>query len=428
MKFAILILGLFVPHVLSLPDDGPLRTTIVDIVKTVITAGKDASVAPSGVPSVAPTGGPSVVPSHVPSLAPMDSPSALPSSEPLLNEDAFQKGLSELNLVGFTGAQTVSANTLTDVQGIDYTLTTLMPYSEMFSPDSFEISEDGMSVIHKATNETIRIPVFRSVFNNNTVVQLVTSGDGNVSFAEIRGKNSSHDTFFIQEGFASVLLVQEDGSNVSPSDSLLSFTAADVDNEQLAKSFTLGDSPPAAGNRILRGTSHDYESETLPSHRERRDAVSTACSSFKVVKIAAVYDSDLCGVHGSASATRSKIIAVVASASMSYERDMCVRLQLTDVYTPDSACGGRSKSFAGFDKSNICGGGGLIYDFANWMAPKRNSLGFDKNALVHLFTGMPKLSSTIGCAFTGGVSCKTIFSLPLQKRSDSRHVSSVLYH
>jgi hypothetical protein len=418
MKFpSIVYLGFLSVLAHECESIGPLRGKVGNWSGREFTSASAGSDAPSDVPSF--------VPSDSPSFAPSDFPSAAPSKDVSIYEDAVRKGLDELNLLGFADVQEVNSGFLTDVQGVEYSLSKLLPYADLFSPESFIVSKDGKMVKHKASNLTIRIPVLRGVFDNNTIVQVSTSDNGNLSFAEIRTSDPKYDTFFVQESFASALLVQQDETVVNPEEALLSFTASDIDEETLAKSFTLGDPRPL--NRTDRDLEVLDDGELVIANSTRVQTVSAACQSFTIVKIAIVYDSELCGLFGSASAARAKIIAIVASASVLYERLLCVKLQLTDIYTPDSACGGRSKTFGGFDQANICGGSGLIYDFADWMQPRRAALGIDKNALVHLFTGIPKLSSTIGCAFTGGVCATGLLLYVLFRTLSNLHASSVLH-
>lgn len=395
----------------AIEPNGPLRGSVKNATHSIapsIAPSFVPTVAPSDTPSDEPSDTPSNAPSDYPSIAPSDFPSAFPSTQPskegTIFEDTVQKGLEELNLIGFADVQQVNSDFLIDSLGTKYPLAQLQPYTEVFSPGSYSFSEDGATAKHMASNETFRVPIFRAVFDNNTVVQVATTDEGSVSFAEIRGPIPKHDTFFIQEAFASSLLVQEDETGVKPTGALLSFTTSDIDKEKLAASFSLGEPQPL--KRRLRELELTDSDVPIDINRTNFDPVSAACQSFTVVNVAVVYDSEFCGAMGSPSAARSKIVAIIASASILYERGLCVKLQLTDMYTPDATCGGRSGTFGGFDKENICSTGGLIYDFANYMAPKRNSIGIDKNAIVHLFTGIPKLSRTIGCAFTGGVRAK----------------------
>jgi len=97
-------------------------------------------------------------------------------------------------------------------------------------------------------------------------------------------------------------------------------------------------------------------------------------------------------------------MAIVASASAIYERDLCLQLQLSNIYTPDDNCGGESNTFKNFSRNFLCRGSAyMLDDFARWMTGKRDSASIDSDALVHLFTGS-KPSDAIGCAWTGVVS------------------------
>jgi Metallo-peptidase family M12B Reprolysin-like len=109
--------------------------------------------------------------------------------------------------------------------------------------------------------------------------------------------------------------------------------------------------------------------------------------------------------YGSMSATRNRLISIIASASMYYEREICVRLQIAGIYTPDASCSRNGASFTdNFNTVSACrGNDNLLADFSNWIQQRRKTFGIDANTIVHLFTGADKVTSTIGCAYTSSV-------------------------
>ena len=315
----------------------------------------------------------------------------------LFTEDALQLELEELGLRAITGAQSVGEGVLTSAQGIDYLLNETVPYTSLFSSSSYDVSADGASVTHKRTNETFRIPVFRSVHENNTLVQVFTEEDGTVSYAEIRGEDNTFDTFFVATSMRSAAN-GTDGDAVN--DVLLSFVTDDIDTDKLGN-LSLSERVPPGSTRHLRTLVEGNVNTTV----ERQ----AACSKFKVIKVAMVYDSEFCGFMRSTSKTRDRIVAVVAAASAYYEREMCVKLQLTDIYTPDKTCGGTSSTFKNFNRGSLCSGTKyMLNDFSSWMAGKRDVAKIDDGALVHLLTGY-KPSGAIGCAWTGTVRYELLF-------------------
>jgi Metallo-peptidase family M12 len=377
---------------------------------------------PSTLPSDTPSDTPSTLPSDTPSTLPSDMPSDTPTTtmQFVFNEDAVQQGLDTLDLVGFAGIQSWSqTGTLMDsVRKIPYALDNLLPYTDIFASESYRFSNDGLRVTHIRSEETFDIPIYRSIYEDGTIVQIATTDRGNVSFAEIRVPDPKlyNDTFFLPSELITDAIVEDD-SNDLDKEILISFTSKDLDSSKLANTFDLDDMELPNTNDSIGGDQRRHLSTNRPVIRSRSTATtivttdnniaSSVCDQYQIVKVAILYDSDLCSTYGSMSATRNRIITIVASASVLYEREMCVKLQLTDVYTPDTTCTRRSAtSFTKpFQTDSACRGDrNLLEDFTNWMIPRRNQLGIDRSALIHLFTGADKVTSTIGCAWTGAVS------------------------
>ena len=122
------------------------------------------------------------------------------------------------------------------------------------------------------------------------------------------------------------------------------------------------------------------------------------CDYYDVVKIGVVYDSEFCGDYGSKPEAENAIYDIVEKASSYYEDAMCVKLELTDVLSPDSHCGGKS-FFDSFNRDITCGTNpsflGNFKDYIN-----ANDLGIDPNADVQMFSGY-KVQGTVGCAYIG---------------------------
>lgn len=196
-------------------------------------------------------------------------------------EDFLQVNLDELGLRTFSGAQPLSESVLTSAQGVDYPLSDVVPYTALFASSSFQVSEDGLSVTHKRTNETFRVPVFRSMHDNNTVVQLFTEEDGTISYAEIRGEDKEFDTFFVATSFLSA--ANGTSGEDLPKDILLSFMADDIDEDQL-NNFTLSERVPPLATRRLQNHADNGDDDSLEGAVERFSAFN--CDKFRAVKIA----------------------------------------------------------------------------------------------------------------------------------------------
>ena len=370
------------------------------------------STPPSDTPSSLPSDTPSTIPSDVPNSAVSDTPSGFTSATPTIgsdttfNEDAVQLGLETLDLVGYSSIQAWTNGDNEDtpkvlVNGNDeYSLVDLLPYKELFDPNNFYI--DGSVITNIRSNETFQIPIFRSISTEGNIIQFATNEMGNISFAEIRVPDPSieDDIFYIP----SDVLRGDIGEDATTSDGnrkdvLISFTSRDLDDSKFGAMFDLDEADlPNIPNRRNRHVRRILEE--IPT------SVATACREFRIVKVAIVYDASLCSAYGSMAATRNRIITIVASASLYYERELCTKLQLADIYTPDTSCS--SSSAASFTKqfntASACrGDSNLLSDFSDWIRQRRNAIGIDNNAIVHLLTGADKVTSTIGCAFTSSV-------------------------
>lgn len=96
----------------------------------------------------------------------------------------------------------------------------------------------------------------------------------------------------------------------------------------------------------------------------------------------------------------------MSSASAIYERDLCIKLELTDIVSPDDTCGAVSRVFGDFDYENPCTGqSSMLGSFTEWSRTARASQGIDSNAVIHYFTGVPrpKTNRVVGCAYLGVV-------------------------
>lgn len=310
-------------------------------------------------------------------------------------QQRFGDVLDELDLVGFSGLQSLQNDVLVDGQGNEFPLDRLAPYSDLFDPDSFDLSSDGTVVVHKISGKRIEIPIFRSSYDDkSSMVQVLKDpSTGHVSYAEVRGKTTHNDTFFVNT--EAVAQTSNIGETFGPADTFLTFTAADINGTKI--DFDLGDAYPAM-----------LENEKMEQgHGRRLDH----CDTYRVFRVAIVYDSPLCNVYGSVRATEQHVLAIVASASAMYERDMCVKMQLTDLWSPDSRCDGVQQTFSNFEYAIPCGGtASLLGDFTDWSRSQRDRRGIHSGSLMHFFTGIPRVTSTIGCAWTGTVSSLRCFA------------------
>lgn len=296
-----------------------------------------------------------------------------------------------IGLEGALGLQNIEDGVLVDQFGTEYNMADAQVYADLFSPDNFTVSSDG-NVTDIRTGETFSAAVWRATYSNGTVLQIVKDEDGEVSYAEIRHSQPEFDTFFVPS---------EELSN--DCQAMLSFTLNHLDEFSLQSSYVFGEAPSLPSDR-LRGRN------LLPKFVYRRgDGTSSECTYFKVVRVALLYDGDFCKYYGSSTAARNRIMAVFASASLYYERDLCVKLQLTYLGSPDG-CAGPSQTFKNFRRDAACGtqSSNFLSDFSAWIRSRRSAMGINSNSLVHLLTGYPP-NNMLGCAWRGTL-CSSAWS------------------
>lgn len=319
-----------------------------------------------------------------------------------------------------------------DRDGREYSLTDLQPYTDLFSPDDYALSVDGTKVTYLRTGESFSIPVARAVYDSGTVLQTFSDEGGEIAFAEIHHFSGRSDSFDVRADRSAV------GTDGLP---VLSFEIRDDDATLLQENYEMGEAVSPSFEKTKNGKKprkkrkkkkkmtrkgdgadddaggNEAEDafirrQLLPDFVYRRgDGTSAECTYFKVVNLAVVYDAEFCQRYGSFEAARNRVLAIVASASVYYERDMCVKLQLTDVYTPDNTCRSPSPTFRSFTRSKLCGGDlpHMLYDFSKWIAQKRAQLGLNSKALIHLMTGFQPPGRTLGCAWLGTCKYRNIF-------------------
>ena len=315
------------------------------------------------------------------------------------------------------------------------------PYTDLFSPESFILSDDGRLVTNRRSNETFANPIFRAHYDpidpslSGTLVQLCKDELGLVEYAEIRKQHleenslSSKDVFLVK-GPAPNLELSTDGGEEGGT-TMIGFTGEDIDEDSLREQFEYGDvdAPPVSDNQTSEEQTYksgELRRDLLPEFVYRRgDGTSAECTYFKVVPIAIVYDAEFCRLAGgNPTRARNRILAIIASASIYYERDMCVKLQLTDIYSPDRACHGTSQTFGSFQRHKACGSNlpHALYEFSRWIASNRDRIGIRSKALVHYFTGFAA-SSTLGCAWQGTL-CWDSWSYGIEYMEFSRNIAT----
>lgn len=313
----------------------------------------------------------------------------------------------------------VAAGFLGEIEGYD--LSRLQPFVGLFSETYYVPSSDNTKVTDTRNGNVITVPIFRASYDDGSIVLAEKDENGNIAYVELRRSRGTPDVFLIPSQSSDPNF----GGQQSEESEFLTFTEDDVDYDELRSKFQYGEAstPDGSGDddtdfRHLRANSNTEPWEKpVPSHdyRNGRDAFIASssfssslvsspasglsgCPSYRVVNLAVVFDTEFCGMYGSMAAARRRIMTIVASASFHYERDMCVQLRLTDIYTPEQSCSQISSNsyFRNFFRHFPCGReNSFLSRFAKWTKRYRNRLDLDEDATVHIFSGYPPPGGTV---------------------------------
>ena len=332
-----------------------------------------------------------------------------------LKSTYYSQSETPVKLISLSGR---AGNRLQDADGNQYDLSVLKPYVELFVGEYFVSSDGGKTITDVRSGDVTVVPVFKGTYEDGSIVLAEKEGDA-IQYIEIRKPQGEPDMFmvpnFSQQGSGGT-------GDTSEEIEFLAFTEDDIDYELLREHFHYGeatipgdDDDEDYSKRMLRKkekVQQDVVSTVAsdPNFRTSRNIFSPLspkrCSSYQVVKLAIVFDAEFCALYGDFSAARRRIMTIVASASFHYERDLCVQLRITDIYTPETRCSTDEKPsfFSNFDRDFPCGGdanSSFLSLIRAWMRRNRRSLRFDPDAAVHVFSGVPPPGGTIGCAWVG---------------------------
>lgn len=208
-------------------------------------------------------------------------------------------GLETLDLLDYSGLQSSATGKLKSDSGVEYAIADLKPYVGMFAEDSFIVSDDMLTATNRRTGEVVEVSTFRASYGDGTMFQASIDEMGKMTYAEIRERSQSVDTFFISSELKSAAIV--DGEGNSGGDIMLAFNSSSIDKVKLHRDVDLGDAPAIFGHdRNLR---NDFSmSQYQETQRRTQDG---SCSSLRVIKVAVAYDAELCGFYGGRAKTVS---------------------------------------------------------------------------------------------------------------------------
>ncbi len=284
--------------------------------------------------------------------------------------------MSSPKIKGSGRTQDTSGGYLQDFAGTHYDLAKLRPYHALFAPNMF------------AMNASFEIPILIASYDDGSSLLVEKNINEDIIYAELRKETPRSIIYYLK--------TQECKAN-----ELFVFADSEVDGTDF-EGLSFGDEESIEND--LPYSEVESLRTQLPNHVYKRgDGSSAECVYFKVVKVGIIYDAEFCRKYGGKTGAQSRIMLIVAAASLLYENDMCVKLQLVDIYSPDDNCAAAS-TFAPMRRDNACGGGArsetFIRYFADWMNNNRNSIGLDVDAVFHAFTGFPP-RGTLGCAYIG---------------------------
>lgn len=290
--------------------------------------------------------------------------------------------IASFSIKGLGKFQDISGGYLEDFAGEKFDLAKLVPFDALFSPDAV-LTDEGRSI-------------FRASYHDGATT-LIAEMDksGTIIHAELFMSSPASTLYFVK--------TQECNQ-----DELYVFAESQI-NDTDFEGLSFGDEGTSL-DRMDDSTHMVAAAESMTQHTfVAGDSSSLDCRMFKVVKVGIVYDAEFCAKYGGKVEAESRIMLIVAAASLLFEHDMCVKLQLVGIHTPDASCSAPSTTFSSMPRDKACGSGAtsetFIRYFADWMNENRPRTQLDTDAVVHAFTGTPP-RGTLGCAYIG-TACRT---------------------
>jgi hypothetical protein len=331
------------------------------------------------------------------------------------------------------------SNTVTTRYGRVFSLDNVSPYSSLFSSDIFVAGEGGKYVTNKLTNEVFDVAVYKRTDNDGTQVIVTKDSYQQVKYIQIReptggnggsGKTShfisdpsAPGSFFsldnsdydftaitnmmsLDEDLTPRTVSAQEAPSVSPAN------AKGTDSTPVNTKTTSSQPAKATGSsRSPHGSSSSGNQQSSkssgkgPNRRRNQafsftsgDGTSAECTSFKLVPVSIVFDSEFCQLYnGNVAEAVASIQTIVATASIFYENDLCTRLIITGIST--DTCNNADSVYATHNKTKCSR---YLSDFTSYMMQNRDNIGIDGNSIVHMFTGH-SLEGTLGCAWYPGV-------------------------
>ena len=297
-----------------------------------------------------------------------------------------------------TFSQTIHKNKVMGADGHLYDLSVAKPYPQLFANTHFQYQDEDDEVVCLATGQKIKVRVMKGTYDDGSKILVAKDVDSTIIYVQINPSSNLPVLYFLQQDDGKLLTFSGDDIDYSKMgilrDEVLQVPPANEPWVGITKKNTRPILSSLSGRRPNRRRRHiEPPNESTGSQRdlqtfvyERGDGDSEECQIFKVINVAIAYDTEFCQLHRSSSeAADIAIQIIVATGSVFYENDLCVRIALTGIF--GDTCTGDNGIYAPFTKNSCGGDPGYLREFSAFMAQTRLSLGIDQSSLVHMFSG-----------------------------------------
>eukprot|EP00588_Corethron_pennatum_P026811 CAMPEP_0194319288 /NCGR_PEP_ID=MMETSP0171-20130528/15752_1 /TAXON_ID=218684 /ORGANISM="Corethron pennatum, Strain L29A3" /LENGTH=590 /DNA_ID=CAMNT_0039076451 /DNA_START=184 /DNA_END=1956 /DNA_ORIENTATION=+ len=172
-------------------------------------------------------------------------------------------------------------------------------------------------------------------------------------------------------------------------------SSASVDYESMNKKFRYGEHDP--GRNSFRDKISPHESASGKNF--------VACTTFRVIELAVVYESSFCSAYGSKDASEQMVIEVVAGVSLKYQQEgLCIKVKISHMEGYCTPGTDPYKEFVDLNQSG-CGTTGLLQGFQDYWNAERSTIHRD-DAQLFSGTGLECFENglcVIGCAALGSL-------------------------
>ena len=189
---------------------------------------------------------------------------------------------------------------------------------------------------------------------------------------------------------------------------------SDYDYNEINKIFNYDQSDDH--NNTERNLSNSFQTQ---SRQRKTEAV---CSSYKVVELAAAYESSFCKHYGGKDAANQRVQSIIAEVNDKYKMHACMKVKLSHL---EGYCDSNSDPYKGFrlNRSGCTNDGGLLDDVEEYWNKNRNDVHRDA---MHLFSGTHFDDGYSGCASTMSICTNKAYGVSRIRRNESVNLQALL--